>query len=65
MQNRQRHTVQKQESAKVQKSVFEAVFKESYVPFEDLFNETYLGARTALDPSEHKSKTHLQQDGDE
>jgi hypothetical protein len=65
MQNRQQDVGQKQEAAKVQESVFESVFKESYVPFEALFNETYLGARPVLDPSGNKSKNHLQQDGDE
>jgi len=42
MQQRQQNESKKKESVKVQKSVFESVFKESYVPFEDLFNETFL-----------------------
>jgi hypothetical protein len=36
-------------------SVFESVFNASYVPFEELFNETYFGFRTTATSSESKS----------
>jgi hypothetical protein len=54
-----RDTSQKEELVKSQKhkSVFEFVFNESYVPFEELFNETYLGENAPSDSPEHEGKT--------
>jgi len=57
-------TRQKGESVKKgrRSSVFESVFDASYVPFEELFNETYLGAYTVTHPAENKTKGHPHSD---
>src|SRR6266436_3711003 len=65
MQQRQHNESKKKEAVKVQKSVFESVFKESYVPFEDLFNETYLGTQPTIVSSENKPKHQSQKEENE
>jgi len=62
MQHHQRNVPRKEERAKRHNSIFESVFNESYVPFEELFEETYLGQDSSATSSEHTSKAQRDED---